>query len=486
MTLIKTAVSGIKWTSVGTIGLSIFQILQISILTRYLSKEVFGLVAMALFTLNLTSIFANMGMTTAILHRQDATKNEYSSIYWLNIFISLFLYVILFIMAPVAAKFYNEPDLHVVIIILGVNLLLMAAGRQHRTIMQKQFQFKSIAITELFSYLCGLIAAIALAIQGFGVYSLVYSSLLSSGISNGLFLVQNLKLNPIGFHFKFSETKAFLKIGGYTTGSSLLDFFSREIDILIVGKTLGAESLGVYSLVKQIVMKVLTVINPIIMNVFSPLLSSIQNRKEQIKDVYLEVVKNLAFMNFLIYTLMIVNAKEILYVLYGSQYVEAYLVFVFLAVAYCLSALSNPTGSLQVATGRTDLGFKWTILRMIISPLAIYLGSQISIEAVAGYYGIVSLILILPLWYVQIKPMIDVSLWGYISKFYKPFIFFISITLLVIFIGNIVLAHSNQVVNALIKSVIITVLYIVYLLVVDRFAVIKSYNLLESILKPKR
>lgn len=486
MSLIKKAVSGIKWTFVGTIGLSIFQILQISILTRYLSKEVFGLVAMALFTLNLTSIFANMGMTTAILHRQDATKNEYSSIYWLNIFISLFLYVILFIMAPVAAKFYNEPDLHAVIIILGVNLLLMAAGRQHRTIMQKQFQFKSIAITELFSYVCGLIAAITLAVHGFGVYSLVYSSLLSSCLSNGLFLVQNLKLNPIGFHFRFSETKAFLKIGGYTTGSSLLDFFSREIDILIVGKTLGVESLGVYSLVKQIVMKVLTVINPIIMNVFSPLLSSIQNRKEQMKDVYLKVVQNLAYMNFLIYTLMIVNVREILQVLYGSQYVEASLVFVFLAFTYCLSALSNPTGSLQVATGRTDLGFKWTILRIIVSPLAIYLGSLISIEAVAMYYSFLSLLLIIPLWYVQIKPMIYVSLWGYISKFYKPFIFFITISGLVILTQDIIPIASNQIVSALIKSVIITVLYLAYLLAVDRCAVINSYNLLESILKPKK
>src|SRR5690606_16602343 len=100
-------------------------------------------------------------------------------------------------------------------------------------------------------YFLGLIAATLLGINGFGVYSLVYSTLIASFISNGLFLIQNLRLNPIRVHFRIKETKLFLKIGGFTMSSTLLDFFSREIDILIIGKILGSESLGMYSLAKQ-------------------------------------------------------------------------------------------------------------------------------------------------------------------------------------------------------------------------------------------
>jgi O-antigen/teichoic acid export membrane protein len=476
MSLAKVAISGVKWSIVGTVGLSIFQILQISILTRYLSKDEFGLIAMALFTLNLTSIFADMGMTTAILHRQDATKNEYSSIYWLNIFISLFLYVILFIMAPIAAEFYNEPDLHAVITILGVNLLLMAAGRQHRTIMQKQFQFKSIAITELFSYLCGLIAAITLAIQGFGVYSLVYSSLLSSGISNGLFLVQNLKLNPIGFHFKFSDTNAFLKIGGYTTGSSLLDFFSREIDILIIGKLLGAESLGVYSLMKQIVVKLRTLINPIILNVLNPLLASIQKRKDLLKSTYLKLIRNLSYFNFMAFILLAINSKEILSVVYGQSYSQSYWVLVFLSFSYCLDSVSSPAGSLQIATGRTDIGFKWTIIRLIITPLVIFIAAKYSIETVAAFYMTLSITLLLPMWFVQLKPMASIKFGEYLTQFYKPLLFYFMVLIILFFYSDLIFSSTNLFLSIVLKTTVVVALFSIYIYITDKKSLLDTFE----------
>ena len=75
MNISKTVFSGIKWSSIGKIGHAVFQLLQVAVLTRFLPKEAFGLVAMAVFVVNLTHIFADMGMTSAILHHQKATKN---------------------------------------------------------------------------------------------------------------------------------------------------------------------------------------------------------------------------------------------------------------------------------------------------------------------------------------------------------------------------------------------------------------------------
>ena len=95
MNLKKNAIQGVKWTTIGKIGRSVFQLLQISILARFLPKEAFGLVAMALFLVQFSNIFVDMGMTSAILHRQNATRKEYSSIYWLNILIAIIFYLFL-------------------------------------------------------------------------------------------------------------------------------------------------------------------------------------------------------------------------------------------------------------------------------------------------------------------------------------------------------------------------------------------------------
>lgn len=486
MSLRKTAITGVKWTTAGTIGRSLFQLLQVSILTRFLPKEAFGLVAMALFVVQFSNIFVDMGMTSAILHRQNATKNEYSSIYWLNIFISLFLYGILFFGAPVVARFYDEPELRMLVPILGTNLLLMATGRQHRTIMQKQFQFKAIAITELSSFFLGLIAAIILAINNFGVYSLVYSTLLAAFISNSSFLIQNLRLNPIRLHFRLNETKPFLKIGGFTMGSTLLDFFSREIDVLIIGKMLGAESLGVYSLAKQIVRKLYSIVNPIIITVLNPILSSIQKEKEKVKQYYLKVIHLLASINIPIYLLIIVLSKEILTIFYGQDYASGFLVLSFLAVSYGINTIGNPVGSLQIATGRTDIGFKWTIIRVAVTPLFIYFASKFSIELVAASIAFLSIVLIIPAWRIMLKPMANIKLKEYLNQFYIPLLFFFVATLIIYLLGDKTEVTGNIIINSVTKAIVTILAFGIFTFSFDKKSIIEFYYLFISFIKRKK
>jgi O-antigen/teichoic acid export membrane protein len=138
----RTAITGLKWSTIGTVGQALFQILQIAILTRFLSKEDFGLVAMALFVVNFTNIFVDMGFTSAILHRQNANNEEYSSVYWFNLLISIFLFLIIFALTPFISDFYGQAELTTIIPILSANLILLAIGHLHQTIMRKEFRFK--------------------------------------------------------------------------------------------------------------------------------------------------------------------------------------------------------------------------------------------------------------------------------------------------------------------------------------------------------
>jgi O-antigen/teichoic acid export membrane protein len=482
MSLQIIAFNGIKWTSASTFGRSLFQLLQVAILTRFLPKEDFGLVAMAMFVINFSNIFTDMGLSSAILHRQNATINEYSSIYWLNILVSVFLYMGLFFSAGVVSSFYNQPSLNILIPVLGMNILFLAIGKQHRTIMQKQLKFKAIALIELISYFTGLVLAIILVLNDFGIYSLVFSTLISSLISGLLFLFVNLRTNPIQFYFRIRETIPFLKIGIFSAGSSMLDFFSREIDILVIGRMLGAENLGIYSLTKQIVTKLYLLINPVVINVLSPLLSSIQTQKERLRLTYLKLVKYLSYINFTLFIMVIIASREILQVIYGTEYSDAYPVLSFLALSYSVIAVSNPVGSLQIATGRTDIGFKWTIVRVLITPIFILWGSLYNITAVSAIFALLTIILIIPLWYMQLRPMANISLLTYLNQFIKPFLFLLAVTI-TIYLGDIRMLSNNAMISGIIKAALGLMAFSSYLLVFDRKPVTEFLNFLLISLK---
>jgi len=482
MTIKKTAISGIKWTTLGTSGTAIIQLLKVSVLTRFLPKEAFGLVAITLFLVTFSNIFLDMGITSAILHKQNSTKNEFSSIYWFNIFISIIIYFALFIGAPLFSKFYEEPELKKLIPLLGINLLFIAIGKLHRTTLQKQFQFKSIVIVELFSYSLGLGFSIILAIKNFGVYSLVYSTLFSTLLSNGLFLIQNLQLNPIRFHFRLSETKPFLKIGIYNMGSVILDFFSREVDIIIIGKTFGVENLGVYSLAKQIVAKVFTAVNPIILNVFNPIFSSIQSDVNRLRYYYNKVTNILTAINTPIYLLIIVLSKEVLIILYGENYMMGYNILNFLSIYFLLNTIIRPIGSLQIATGRTDVGLKWSLVRFIITLIVIYFASLFNnINIVAASMALISMISILIAWKIMLEPMVHIQFKEYIRQYISPLLLLGIISVIHYIISDLKFLNEGMVISIIFKVTISMFLYFGLLRIIDRITLKNMVSLLLNL-----
>ena len=174
----KQVVSGVKWTTIGTIVIAVAALLKIAVLARFLDKADFGLMALVTFVMGFMNLFNDMGLTSAILHRQQISRREYASLYWLNMLFSLFLYALLWLVAPVVSGFYEEPELTLLIRLLGLNLMISALGRIYKTIESKHLLFRHITIFEIIAAVISLVFAIYLAINGYGVLSLVYSALL--------------------------------------------------------------------------------------------------------------------------------------------------------------------------------------------------------------------------------------------------------------------------------------------------------------------
>jgi teichuronic acid exporter len=407
MSLLHTTAKGVAWTTASTVVRSVVSLLQVAILTRFLDKSDFGIVAIATVFLGFTQIFLDLGISAGIMHKQDTTPQQYSSLFWLNIFMGVLLTGVLCACSPLVAKAYKEPCLTKIISLLSFTIFFSSLGSQHRTVQQKKMRFKYISIIEITTSLLSLVLAVLLAYFGFGVYSLVYSNLFHVASSSLLFLGIGLsKDRNISFHFKLSETYDYLKIGVFSIGSHVLDYFSREMDILIISATLGKEVTGLYSLCKKLVMAMYATVNPILTKVITPIFALIQKEKERVLQLYYDIIESLAILNMPIYCLIAIFSVGILKYLYGDQYTDGALILAFTALTYGINTTGSPVGSLQIAMGRTDSGFYWTICRIVATAIAIYVGSQFSINAIALSLLILNIVVNPAFWRVTIKPII--------------------------------------------------------------------------------
>ena len=403
-------IKGVKWTTAGTIGVAVCSLLRLSILTRFLDTKDFGLMALALFVLGIIELFMDMGLTSAIFHKQKISKNEYSSLYWINLVFGLLIFGIISFVSPFIADFYNEPLLSQLIIIMALAVIAAGLGGQYKTIEQKQLNFKIVSIVELVSAILSLILAVFLAISGYGIYALIFSALLQYATPNLFFFLRGTFTNPVKFHFKLSEALPFLRIGIYEVGSQFVNYFNRDLDVIIIGKLFSTELLGGYSLAKQLVYKPAQIINPIATKIANPLLARFQNDIEVLKRGYLRLINLISSLNFFVYLGVIIFAPIIVRILYGPDY-DSIVVFVrILAIYMYIRSIGNPIGSLVIATGRTNISFYWNLFSLAIMAVFIFTASKYSIESVAWAMTAGFVFLFVPNWWLLVYKMTGASL----------------------------------------------------------------------------
>lgn len=415
--------AGVSWTSASAVVVSVVQLLRIAFLTDYLEKSDFGVVAIVLFVLGITDLFMELGITVAILHRKQISREEYSSLYWLNWVLSLVLFGVLYALSPLIAGFYEAPELRQLIPLMGLTLIVTALGRQHKTVFRKHLYFNITARFEMAAALLSLVPAYYLAKAGWGVYALVFSYLAGYAVENVLVFVYGLTTYPLRFHFRFAETRPFLRIGLYDFGSRLLSYFNRDIDLLIIGKLLGQEVLGGYSLMKQLASKPLNVINPIITSVTSPVLSQLQDDEAAMKRVYLKTLNALSIVNFPVFIGIGLLCQPLVRLIFGEEYLEvAFLVPVF-AFYYLIRSVSNPVGSLLIAKGKTNYGLYWNLVVGATFPIAVILASLFSVEVVAGVQLFMMLIYYFAMWYVLVRRLSPIGLREYLKQSSGPMLY---------------------------------------------------------------
>ncbi len=472
MNIKKQAISGVKWTTVSTITIAISALLKISVLARFLDVTDFGLMALVTFVLGFMDLFMDMGLTSAILHRQNIKKEEYASLYWLNVGFSFFLLGLIVVLSPFIANFYNETQLNKLIPLAGFGIIFSAIGRQYKTILQKNLEFKKIAVIDMLTVVLSLILAITLAVKGFGVYALVYSALTQYGISNLIYFVIGNNKQRLIFHFNYDETKPFLKIGIYQVGGQIVNYFNRDLDVLIIGKFFGPELLGGYSLAKQLVRRPISIIDSVVNKVAISILPRYQSDNKSLLSYFNNLITGLSFVNAFIYGAIAIAAPLIITILYGEEYLTIInLVRIFTIVVYFRS-ISGLIGILSITKGRTDIEFYWNIIIMVIFPIVILIGVHINLIGVVVLIALAQICLIFPSWYMFYKRLLKMPFIAYIKKVFTPFILSG-----IIFLGYSISNQTNFVFQIIWLLPLLVLLFIYALLTERKFKnIVNNYK----------
>ena len=418
----QQALSGIKWNSVAKITTDLLSVVQLMIVARYIDKADFGTMSIIHVVLGMVGMFTDLGMYAAMMHKQNITNEQYNSIYWFNWILNGAIFFILYIAAYPIALFYNDTNLTHLIWLAALGILLAPFGKIFHTIKQKNLEFSFISKVGIIGNLLVFLTTVLFCFLGFGIYALIFPVLIRGIFTAIVFSIAGRKQFKVQFHFKMAEIKDFFKIGIYDTGAQLMDYISYKIDVILVGRLFGLEVLGLYNMAKELSLKVMKMISPIINSVATPILAKLQNEPEKIKLNYSRILAFIGFVNIPILIALSIFSEEVVSVFFSEKYANAATFVRILAFWGIFASIGNPAGNLVIAKGRTDISFKWTIIRFICAPITIYIASFFNVEAVAYSQVILQFVFFLIYWYMMIWPLSGLNLLEYVGSFFNSII----------------------------------------------------------------
>ena len=376
----KKGISGAIWASFDRFGYMAIQFTVNLILARILLPEDFGIIGMLAIFIAISQTLIDGGFGSALIQKKNPTQEDFSTILYWNIGFSVFLYLILFAVAPLIADFFKLGLLCNVLRIIATSLILNAIIAIQRTRLQKSLEFKTIATVNLSSYIVAAITAICMANNGYGVWSLVAMQLIYGGCSV-ILLWFTTRWTP-ALIFSFSSLKELFGFGGYLMAANILQTICLNIQGIIIGKRFSATQMGYYSQAYKLDQVTSYSIPQVIVQVMYPIYSSLQDNLQRLNNMVLMNLRVIAFIVYPILTTLILIAEPLFQFLYGDKWLPAVPYFRIFCIGGFFVCLQNINYYAVAAVGKSKDLFTWSFYKWGFLLTALLVGMFF------GMYGI--------------------------------------------------------------------------------------------------
>lgn len=344
-------------TQVVTFGVGI-------VLARLLSPTDYGTVALLGVFTALAGVLADSGFGAALIQKKDATELDYNSVFYLSLVLTSILYVALFFIAPWVSRFYQIPELCLILRIVSLSLFYNAINSIQNAELSRKMLFHLSFRISLISTISSAISGVTLALLGFGVWALVWMGVVSGVvgvISRWFFISWRPRLM-----FSWSALKPLWTYGWKMTVSSLLDTGYNNLYGLMIGKFYSRADLSYVQKGRHMPELLMNNVNGTLGRVSFPALAKMQDDKKKLREAMRKMMIVSTFLVFPLMMLFAVTARNTILFLYGESWLPA----VPYAMIACLTFAMWPFHTINLqgiqAIGRSDVFLKLEVVKKIL------------------------------------------------------------------------------------------------------------------------
>ncbi len=358
-------VKGTLWSGIDNVAQYVVSFFVSIVLARLLSPDDYGLLGIvAIFTAVCQTVI-NGGFTTALVRKKEANDDDYSTVFYVNLGVSLLLYFIIYLFAPLIAEFFNREELVLLTQVSSLGIIIGALGLVQQTILTKRIDFKTQTKITIIASITSGVVGVLMALLGFGVWALVSQNLLSLFLKTALLWLYNKWLPRLCF-----SSRSFHDLFGFGWKimlSSILDTVWKELYQVIVGKFYSPATLGQYTRAKHFSQLFSSNLTTVIQRVTYPVLSSIQDDKERMVIAYRRIIKTTMFITAICMFFLGAVSEPLLYCLIGSKWHEASVFLPLICINSSLYPLHAINLNMLQVQGRSDLFLGLEIVKKVIA-----------------------------------------------------------------------------------------------------------------------
>lgn len=373
--------------TVGAQGAKVaIQFIAVVLLARLLVPADFGVFAMVAAFLGALEVLKDMGLSTATVQRPQITPRQVSTLFWLNAGLGAIVALGLAACAPLLAWLYGEPVLLKIVPVVALAFLLSGFGTQHLALLRRQMRFPLIALVQVGGEAAALAAAVAAALAGLGLWSLVIQRLVWAFSTTLIAWIACdwRPTRPGGF----SEVKGMVAFGGNATASMIISHMASNLDKVLIGWWWGATPLGFFERAQKLLQLPIQNLNTPLATVALPALSWLIDQPVRYRDAYLAAAERLTMLIAPIGGLFIATGDLVVTLLLGSQWAEAAPILNWMGVSAIYMPITYTLSWLYMSQDRTPEMLRSGFVNAGLSIAALLAGLPFGAVGVAAAYAI--------------------------------------------------------------------------------------------------
>lgn len=377
----KTTVS-LFWSFLDKFGQQLIFLGSSIVMMRILSPSEYGLIGALTIFIAFSALLVDSGFSRALLNRKHITAEEYSTVFYFNLLFSVLLYLLLFAAAPHIAQLFHDTRIMSVSRILFLSLILNAAGMIQMTLLTKKADFRGITRVNLAAQLIAVVAAMVMALKGYGVWSLVAQNILFA-LFRTFFLWIYSRWTPLR-QFSMKLLRSFTRLSYKLVTTSLINAIFNNIYPAIIAFFYpnAMHQVGYYNQAQKYQEIPFGILSNTFRSVSMLILPEINDQTERLNRVVSKMMKSLAFLSFPIGFLMILIAEPTFLFLFQEKWLPAVPYFRILTLAGIITPFTFVLNELFIAREKANYFLGVEIIRRLILVLLI---------ALLFHYGIMGL-----------------------------------------------------------------------------------------------